>query len=1072
MLETVETKTQSWLDRPLTSLLTLNWELVAWVLLLVITAAARFYDVGVRAMSHDESLHALYSFYLYDRGNYQHDPMMHGPLLFHVNALFYFLFGVTDATARLGPVLAGIGTVWMAYPFRRYMGRTGALVAGVLLSVSPSLLFHSRYIRNDIYIAFFAMIWIYGLFRYLEGRDKRWLYLMTVGMALGFITKENQFITGAIVGSFMVSVVLWQMGRQGRSWRTNPAADVAVIMLTLIMPFTAPVLHAILGWDPMANASNTDFLRSVGLVSVVTVIGVAIAFVWFRILRKPTPEDPPLSLADWAGLMVLFWAINLLFFTTFLTNSRNGLATGVVGSLGYWLSQQEVARGGQPWYYYLLQTGIYEFLPLILSLAGAVTVLRLGFRKGWTPVAQSDLSPLSQDGGTDKQDSPADMGALRGYFVAFLLWWVVVAWIGYSYAGERMPWLTVHMAQPMAIFGGWWLGRLLHGTNWSAARLGKGLWLVGAPVALIFLVSLLSQGNPFGGRSLGALASSTQWILAFGLFLGLIYYAATRLLTLGWGAGMRLMGVGAISLLLLLTVRFSYMLTYINYDYVNEYLVYAHASPDVKRALNEIDLISERTVGDRNIVVAYDDDSSWPLSWYMRLYPNNKFYGASPSADSMNADVVIVGPKNYDKVRPYMARDYVKRTYRLVWWPEESYKGYWDAEAGRSAGLTAAQIWDNLTDPVKRDRLWQIWFYRNHPDRELTEWPHRHEFEMYVRKDIAAQIWDLGVTPVVLNQDSAFAPAAIPEMDLSALFLYTNVYDDQPLNKPRAVAVGTAGETEGMRAIADTGNNRVVLLGRDGAFLRSFGSTCRLGEGAAGGCVDPDGSGPLQLGDGQFNEPWGIAVGPDGRIFVSDTWNGRIQAFDAEGNFLAKWGIFNILGPDQTDPMILFGPRGMAVDASGNVLVADTGNKRIIRYTGDGQYIDQIGGGGVILGRFEEPTDVAVSPVDGTIYVADTWNRRIQQFGPDFTPLAEWPVPGWESQNIFNKPALAVDVSGNVYASDPELYRVLVYNRDGELSNSFGNFGTGARTPSPCPLGWGTTRSRMRCWWLIRIMPG
>lgn len=72
---------------------------------------------------------------------------------------------------------------------------------------------------------------------------------------------------------------------------------------------------------------------------------------------------------------------------------------------------------------------------------------------------------------------------------------------------------------------------------------------------------------------------------------------------------------------------------------MNEYLVYAHASPDVKRALNEIDLISERTVGDRNIVVSYDDDSSWPMSWYMRLYPNNKFYGESPSADSMNAPV-------------------------------------------------------------------------------------------------------------------------------------------------------------------------------------------------------------------------------------------------------------------------------------------------------------------------------------------------------------------------------------------------------------------------------------------------
>ncbi len=87
---------------------------------------------------------------------------------------------------------------------------------------------------------------------------------------------------------------------------------------------------------------------------------------------------------------------------------------------------------------------------------------------------------------------------------------------------------------------------------------------------------------------------------------------------------------------------------------------------------------------------------------------------------------------------------------------------------------------------------------------------------------------------------------------------------------------------------------------------------------------------------------------------------------------------------------------------------------------------------------------MAVSPVDGSIFVADTWNRRIQKLGPDLTPLAEWPVPGWESQGIVNKPSLTVDTSGNVYASDPELYRVLVYDRDGKITTAFGNFGTDA----------------------------
>ncbi len=81
-------------------------------------------------------------------------------------------------------------------------------------------------------------------------------------------------------------------------------------------------------------------------------------------------------------------------------------------------------------------------------------------------------------------------------------------------------------------------------------------------------------------------------------------------------------------------------------------------------------------MGERNIMVAYDDDTSWPMSWYMRHYPNARFYGASPNSDAMSAPVIIVGPKNYEAVHPYVVRDYVKRTYRLIWWPDQGYFGW------------------------------------------------------------------------------------------------------------------------------------------------------------------------------------------------------------------------------------------------------------------------------------------------------------------------------------------------------------------------------------------------------------
>ncbi len=78
-----------------------RWELALYGVLLLIAGAMRFWDLGSRAMHHDESLHAVYSWYLYTGRGYEHFPMMHGPFQFHANAFIFFLFGDSDYTARL-----------------------------------------------------------------------------------------------------------------------------------------------------------------------------------------------------------------------------------------------------------------------------------------------------------------------------------------------------------------------------------------------------------------------------------------------------------------------------------------------------------------------------------------------------------------------------------------------------------------------------------------------------------------------------------------------------------------------------------------------------------------------------------------------------------------------------------------------------------------------------------------------------------------------------------------------------------------------------------------------------------
>jgi sugar lactone lactonase YvrE len=72
----------------------------------------------------------------------------------------------------------------------------------------------------------------------------------------------------------------------------------------------------------------------------------------------------------------------------------------------------------------------------------------------------------------------------------------------------------------------------------------------------------------------------------------------------------------------------------------------------------------------------------------------------------------------------------------------------------------------------------------------------------------------------------------------------------------------------------------------------------------------------------------------------------------------------------------------------------------------------------------------------GDVYVTDTWNQRVQIFAPDasgltFTAIAEWPVDGWYGQSVENKPFLAVDTSGNVTITDPELCRLITFSPSG-----------------------------------------
>jgi uncharacterized membrane protein len=145
----------SWLDRPLTFLTQWNIEKVLAVVILLLTVISRFYMLGERVMSHDEVNHVVPSWELYQGSGYRHDPVTHGPFQFHIVALSYFMFGDSDTSARIPAALFSIAAVAVVlFGFRRYLGRTGALIAGLMFMISPFLLFYGRYTRNEALLSY------------------------------------------------------------------------------------------------------------------------------------------------------------------------------------------------------------------------------------------------------------------------------------------------------------------------------------------------------------------------------------------------------------------------------------------------------------------------------------------------------------------------------------------------------------------------------------------------------------------------------------------------------------------------------------------------------------------------------------------------------------------------------------------------------------------------------------------------------------------------------------------------------------------------------------------------------
>ncbi len=209
-----------------------------------------------------------------------------------------------------------------------------------------------------------------------------------------------------------------------------------------------------------------------------------------------------------------------------------------------------------------------------------------------------------------------------------------------------------------------------------------------------------------------------------------------------------------------------------------------------------------------------------------------------------------------------------------------------------------------------------------------------------------------------------------------------------------------------------------------------------------------------ERGPGTLVKPMGLALDPArGRLYVADVTARRIQVYDLEGGHLATWG--------RGQP--LRRPVGLALSPDGTRLyLVDTGGVDSDRHrvwvfdTRDGRLLFHFGRRGVALGEFNLPIHVATAP-DGTVYVVDGGNFRVQAFDPDGRPLFAFGAPGRRSGQFSRPKGIATDAAGRVYVVDAAFGNVQIFDPRGRLLMHLGDRATGGgpgrfMLPSGCTV--------------------
>ncbi len=625
---------------------------VSWLtfaaVITVVAAFLRFYNLALKPLHHDEGVNGFFLTNLVRDGVYKYDPAnYHGTTLYYISLPFVELFGLKTIPIRVSVAIFGLLTVVLAFYLKRYIGRTGSLLAALFLALSPGMVFISRYFIHEIFFIFLSLAIVVAVLFFIEKRTAgpcavAWMVLILFTCFLpsslnlaSYLGGQSEaavwafrfafFIVESVLVYYVVRMLInWEMGRPIYLLLASACASLLfatkettfITLGTMVIAF-----FCIWIWRGIhaGDAYKKHWFNTLLALHVIA----AAAAVYYRqnlidggkwLYENFLGQDKPQESFIFYSIVFLAVAAVVTWIIFIISRRKNdGTNFNEPTELTWKTFSSRLGTGSNR--LAIIGSAVVVFVYLGVLLFSSFFTYKDGVGKAfeaysnWSETGSKDHTMHGWVGYLKwmmKVESPllilSTLGSVmtmlwgRHRFAMFTALWAGGLFAAYSIIPYKTPWLALSFLLPMCIVAGYALGQLIE---------SKTLALKAAAIVLTI---------------------SGSSVLAYQ----------------------------------------TYSLNFVRYDDEEMAYVYAHTKRGLHDLIYKIEYYADKSSKGKNATIEIVSPDYWPMTWYLVDYKHANFFGnlidASTSEmivakkDDQDADVIKRYSTHYKYVGVYPLR--------------------------------------------------------------------------------------------------------------------------------------------------------------------------------------------------------------------------------------------------------------------------------------------------------------------------------------------------------------------------------------------------------------------------------